>query len=230
MEYEIKNSIYSNKLAQEKDIKDFILEGSGGFRFDGSSMCMYNELDTRLGQKANFVLWCPETFPSDIEINWEFSPIAEPGLAIMFFSALGINGEDIFHESILKRNGEYDKYHSGDINCYHISYFRRMWESERCFHTCNLRKSAGFHLAAQGADPLPDVEDSSGFYSMRIAKLGGDIALYINDLPIFEYHDDGETFGKVLGQGKIGFRQMAPLNARYKNLVVNEISMLHPAK
>ena len=45
----------------------------------------------------------------------------------------------------------------------------------------------------------------------------------INDLTVFLWQDDGEEYGEVLGGGKIGFRQMAPMVGEYSNLKVYEI-------
>jgi len=46
------------------------------------------------------------------------------------------------------------------------------------------------------------------------------LSFAINELPIFTWIDDGETYGSLLTGGKIGFRQMAPLMAEYSNLTV----------
>ena len=152
--------VYENKLSCENDVKDFVLEGSAEIYFENGKMRMKNALSADLGQKSNFVYWCNEDFPSDVQIEWDFRPIEEPGLAILFFSAKGVNGEDLFDPSLQERDGQYNLYHSGDINAYHVSYFRRKWDEERGFHTCNLRKSKGFHLFVQGADPIPNCEDA----------------------------------------------------------------------
>lgn len=218
-----KELIYDNPLSCVEDIKDFVLEGSAKIYFADNKMRMKNELSADLGQKSNFVLWCNKDFPSDICIEWNFSPIEEPGLAIMFFAAKGCMGEDIFDKSLQKRDGQYNLYHSGDINVYHISYFRRKWEDERSFHTCNLRKSKGFHLAAQGADPIPNVEDALDKYHICITKKNGKIEFSINELTVFSWQDDGKTLGPVLEGGKIGFRQMAPMIGEYSDLKVYKI-------
>lgn len=214
------NLIYENPLSNPKDIEGFRLEGSAAITFPRGRMRMENLLNPSEGQKANFVLWCPEDFPGRIRITWDFWPIYEPGLCILFFAAKGIGGQSIFDPSLKKRTGEYEQYHHGDINAYHISYFRRKWEDERRFHTCNLRKSYGFHLVAQGADPIPSLPDAQGPYSLELIKDEGDISFYINDLLVLHWRDDGKTYGPVLQDGKIGFRQMAPLIAEYANLRV----------
>lgn len=212
--------IYENKLSCEKDVEGFVMEGSAQVYFENGRMRMKNSLSSELGQKANFVYWCPENFPDDVIIEWKFRPVEEPGLAILFFSASGVGGEDIFDEKLQKRDGQYNLYHSGDINAYHVSYFRRMWEDERAFHTCNLRKSKGFYLVAQGGDPIPDADECRDFYNMRVVKYKNTVAFYIDDLEIFNWQDDGKTYGKVLSGGKIGFRQMAPLIGEYSDLRV----------
>lgn len=212
--------IYKNKFSELEDIKDFILEGSAEFSFPNDRLRMQNSLDPSLGQKSNFVFWCPVEFPSNIKVTWDFYPIKEPGLCMIMFTARGINGKDIFDESLQKRNGEYFYYNNGDINTLHLAYFRRKAESERAFHLCNLRKSKGFHLVSQGADPIPNVEDCISPYKIKLIKYENEVAFYINDLKILHWIDDCETYGPAYGGGKIGFRQMAPLVAEYQNLEI----------
>lgn len=218
-----KNLIYKNNLSCMDDVKNFVLEGSAQIYFENNKMRMRNALSEELGQKSNFVFWCDKEFPSDIMIEWDFRPIEEPGLAIMFFCAKGCSGEDLFDNTLAPRDGQYDLYHSGDINAYHVSYFRRKWDEERNFHTCNLRKSKGFHLVAQGADPIPNCEDTMGSYHICVSKYKGRIDFSIDALTVFSWQDDGEAFGPVLDGGKIGFRQMAPLIGEYSNLKVYEL-------
>ncbi len=215
--------IYENALSSTEDIKGFRLEGSAEIYFEQNKMRMKNALPPELGQKSNFVLWCPEEFPADIMVEWDFRPIEEPGLAILFFSAAGCQGEDLFDSSLQTRDGQYHLYHSGDINAYHVSYFRRRYESERGFHTCNLRKSAGNHLVIQGGDPIPDCADALEEYHITLTKKNGKITFMINDLTVFTWQDNGVEYGPVHGGGKIGFRQMAPMIGEYSNFRVFEL-------
>ena len=215
--------IYENPLGQEEDIAEFILEGQADISFENNCMRLKNAKDNGLGQKANYVLWCPHTFPENLKITWEFKPVTDVGLCILFFAAEGKNGKDLFDTSLAKRTGEYPQYHSGDINTFHISYFRRKEPDERKFHTCNLRKSYGFHLVAQGADPLPSATDMADFYRLVVIKYQDRISFSIQDLCIVNYKDDGITYGAMLKKGKIGFRQLAPLTAEYRNLKVYEL-------
>lgn len=214
------NLIYDNPLASETDIKDFVLEGSAVASFPQGRLRLENALSAAEGQKANYVLWCPQNFPSDVYIQWDFWPVKEPGLSILFFAAQGRNGEDLFDASLAPRTGEYPLYHHGDINAFHVSYFRRKEPDERAFHTCNLRKSYGFHLVAQGGDPIPGVADAKGPYRAAVLKYKNTVRFFVNDLETFCFVDDGQTYGPLLEGGKIGFRQLAPMIGEYANLKV----------
>ncbi len=211
---------YENPLASEEDVRGWTLEGKAKISFENGCMRLENAMSAENGQKANYVFWCDREFPDDIMITWNFKPVREPGLAILFFAAKGRNGEDIFAEGLQKRTGEYPLYHHGDINAFHVSYFRRKEPDERQFHTCNLRKSYGFHLVAQGADPIPDVEDCVAPYRMKLIKRHDSVEFFVNDLKTFEFFDDGKTYGEKLNGGKIGFRQLAPMIGEYSELKV----------
>ena len=95
--------------------------------------------------------------------------------------------------------------------------------NESAFQTCNLRKSHGLRLVCQGADPLPSVQDAIPPYRIQLVKCADHVIFSINALEIFDWVDDGETYGPRLGGGKIGFRQMAPLIGEYANLLVRGV-------
>ena len=213
--------LYSNPLAGPADVAGWVAEGPLRLASHDGALELSGSLDDEeFGDHAHWTFWCPEEFPDGIRISWEFLPLAEPGLAMLFFSAVGHEGRDLFSAGLAPRTGYYPQYHSGDIDALHISYFRHKYESERAFRTCNLRKSAGFELVAQGADPLPPTGDAVDFYRMEVVKDGPRVAFSINGLTLFEWSDPSD---KVLGGGRIGFRQMAPLRAAYRNLSVEKI-------
>lgn len=220
--FEMGDLIYKNALASERDTERFVMEGDGAATFPLGRMRLESVRELSEGQTANIVFWCPEPFPDGVAISWSFRPIREPGLAILFFAARGRGGEHVLDPALAARCGPYEQYHHGDIDAYHVSYFRRMYASERRFRTCNLRKSYGFHLVAQGADPLPSVADCDQPYRLQLIKCGKDIRFSIDGLTIFHYADD-ESFGPVWGCGSIGFRQMAPLIAEYSDLQVHRV-------
>lgn len=218
-----------NPLAGAADVDGFRLEGDAEATFPEGRLRLASRRDPVEGQAANFVFWRPEAFPDHIAVSWEFRPLREPGLCILFFAARGGGGEDLFDPRVARRAGEYLRYHSGDIDALHVSYYRRRAPEERAFHVCNLRKSRGFHLVAKGADPLPSVADARPPYTLRLTKCGLLVAFAIDDLPIFDWTDDGRAYGRVLAGGKIGFRQMAPLVAEYANLRVHALEVQEEA-
>jgi hypothetical protein len=220
--------LYQNPLSQTADIAEWVMEGDGAVSFPTGKMRQESLRPREAGQAGNIVHWCPVTFPDHISISWDFQPLREPGLAILFFSALGLNGEDILRANLAKRNGPYEQYHHGDFNALHVSYFRRN-PQENEFQTCNLRKSFGFHLVTQGADPLPSVDFALNPYRIKVIKSGAHVSFHMRykeeSITIFSWEDDGTSYGPILGEGKIGFRQMTPLIAEYSNLVVRKIEL-----
>jgi hypothetical protein len=219
-------SDYVNDLGSPAALQGWIAEGPIRIDQGPSGVILSSEAgpgpDTDDG---HWTLWCPDGFTDDIRITWEFRPISEPGLAMLFFAATGHSPGGLFSPSQADRDGGYGQYHSGDIDALHVSYFRHKWPDERAFRTCNLRKSAGFHLVAQGADPLPPAGDATGFYRMAVEKRGPLVRFFVNELLLFAWHDDGTQGGPPRGGGHIGFRQMAPLVAEYRALAVTD---LHP--
>ena len=220
---------YHNALTTPAMIADWVIEGpahlaqgESGILLSSSSASASDDDEGDDPDGAHFTVWCPEYFGDDIRVDWEFRPVSEPGLAMLFFAAHGHSPGGLFSPEQHPRDGRYPQYHSGDLNALHVSYFRHKWVDERAFRTCNLRKSAGFHLVAQGADPLPPTEDAVGFYRLAIEKRGPDVAFFINDLPIFAWHDDG-ILSPVLAGGHVGLRQMAPLVAEYRNFSVTPL-------
>ena len=217
------NLIYENALSCAGDLREFTLEGKALASFPHSRLQLENAESAQLGQKANYVLWCKKAFPADMLLEIDFRPLREPGLAMLFFSASGRDGRDLFDPSLSPRTGEYVQYHHGDINAFHLSFFRRKEKDERSFHTCNLRKSYGFPLVAQGADPIPDADDADGLYTLALLKQGRDIRFAINGLEVLYFHDDGVQYGPLLQGGCIGLRQLAPMVGEYANLRVYDL-------
>ena len=226
-QYQTTELLYENPLDRPDAITDWIMEGDAAVTFPRGRMRMENAHDPEEVDVAHFVHWCPESFPDDIAVSWDFWPIAEPGLCMLFFAAQGRDGEDAHDPALDDRHGDYPEYHSGDIDALHASYYRRNTHgspfSERAFQTINLRKSHGFDLVARGGDPLPAVGNAEPPYELTVVKSGPDVAFYVEDLEVFRWRDDGETYGDVLGGGKIGFRQMAPFVGEYADLTVHAV-------
>ena len=209
-------SLYENPLASASDVAGFRMEGRAEATFPNGRLRLASE-------EGTFLFWCPEIFPDDVCLTWDFWPLHHSGLCMFFFAAKARGGEDIFAPGIAPRNGGYGQYHSGDINTLHLAYFRRKHPAERSLHTVNLRKSYGFHLVAQGADPIPMPECALPPYRLALWKTGPRVVFAINDLAVLDWVDDGETYGPVLAGGHIGFRQMAPMIGEYANFSVRPI-------
>ncbi|KAK7422185.1 hypothetical protein QQZ08_009653 [Neonectria magnoliae] len=217
MEATAEKLLYRNNFTSSDDIAGWVPEGPVRATVSNNTL----ELSGAGGIDDHFVYWVPQVFPDRIRITWEFSPVQEPGLAIFFFGAQAVDGGSIFDKDLAPRNGSYPQYHSSDIRTLHISYFRRRWPEERAFHLANLRKSPGFHLVSQGADPLPSVPDAKGaFYKVEVIKDKRDVRFSVNGLLLFSWEDVDRSTGPVVRGGRIGLRQMNPLVARYRNLEV----------
>jgi hypothetical protein len=214
--------IYENPLASASDVKDFILEGSAHVSFAEGRMVMENARPPEDGQDANFVHWCPEVFPRDIEISWDFTPLRLPGLCILFFGATGLAKDgspiSLFDPRLSLRAGRYEQYTSSDVSYLSLSYFRRRWEEEQRLHLVNLRAAPGFEMLAQGADPIPSEVGIGRTYAIRVRRKGPRVTMLIEDLPVLDWTAPDKC--AVPGAGNIGLRQMAPLKAAYANLRV----------
>ena len=213
-------SLYRKALAYPDDVADWRLEGSAAMTFPKKRLRLESVLAVIEGQKANFVLWCPVAFPDGVRIEFDFWPVREPGLAMLWFAARGRGGHDLFDPALSPRTGEYDQYRHGAIDAYHAAYFRR--GRPGAFQICNLRKSRGFHLVAQGGDPIPSLVYEPP-YRVRMLIRDGHIQFEIDELVVYAWHDDGSIGGPPLVGGYIGFRQMAPLVAEYGNLEVRRL-------
>jgi hypothetical protein len=224
MEYEIGETIYENPLSGPEDIAAWVIESGR----EGHPVITFPDGRMRLESDVHFLLWCPEEFPDNIAVSWDFQPRRDDGLAMFWIAARGRGGEDLFDSSLEERTGAYPQYHSGDIDALHVAYFRRNFHGEpleeRSFQTVHLRKSYGFHLAATAGDPIPSVRDVVGPYRIQVIKYGPHFRFSINDLVVLDWYDDGGETGPVLKGGKIGFRQMAGLIADYGNLRVNRVT------
>lgn len=225
--YETTELLYENPLAASDDILEWTLEGNAAITFPKGRMRMENTDDPEEVDQPHYVHWCPERFPDNIRISWDFWPLQEPGLCMIFFAATGLDGEHVLDDSLEERTGIYGQYMDGDIDTLHASYFRRNHHGEPKaeieFQTINLRKSKGFHLVQRGGDPIPSVKDANPPYQMEVVKYGPEVSISVDGLEVLQWVDDGESYGPVLEGGSIGFRQMAPTMGEYANLTVHAV-------
>jgi hypothetical protein len=187
---------------------NWVLEGPGILTMEDGRLRM-REGDNHI------VLWHRQTFPKDFVAEWEFTPNEVAGLCIVFFCASGRGGEDLFDPALQKRDGTFKLYHSGDLNCYHISYFRNTCARSP---NCALRKNWGFYRASCGYDVIP--LETGVTSKMTLVKRGAHIQLAINGHVSIDWVDDGVSRGPVWGAGKIGLRQMMTTDGYYDNFRV----------
>jgi rhamnogalacturonyl hydrolase YesR len=186
-------------------LQDWKLEG--GLRMsvaDGNLVLQSAPGSTQSEPNADhLVCWLTREMPADFLLEFTVRPEnRKQGLNIVFFNARGRRGESIFDPAIAPRDGLFKQYHSGDLNCYHVSY----WAAGR--GTANLRKNHGFHLVAEGKDLVTDGA-AGAFQTVRVYKRGGMIRCTVDDVISLAYDDDGTTFGPVwTHSGWIGLRQM----------------------
>lgn len=206
------------KLAEPSEVEDWVMEGPGELRFQDGWMQVASERPK--GPEGHLVFWPPPDLPGDFIAEWDFQLLEPDGLTIVFFCAKGRNGEDIFDPSLAKRKGAFPGYHSGDINCYHISYYANT-PDEPGRTTSNLRKNHGFYLVTNGpAGILPGSED---IHRVSLMKRGARVMLAIDGNTIIDFVDDGKTCGPILDGGKFGLRQMQWTRAQYRNLRVHAV-------
>ncbi|NLO05775.1 MAG: DUF1961 family protein [candidate division WS1 bacterium] len=194
--------------------QNWVLEGPGILTQEGGRLRM-QEPEPGTEGANNIVLWHRTETPKDYIAEWEFTPNEVAGLCIVFFSAKGRNGESIFDPALAPRDGTFTGYHSGDINCYHISYFRNTSTRQP---NAALRKNYGFYRAAEGYDWIP--LEAGVTSRITLVKRGAHIQFAVNDRISIDWVDDGVTRGGVWGAGHIGLRQMLTTDGWYDNFRV----------
>lgn len=206
--------LYENELATENDINGWVMEGPGVAEFANNWMHMYSPKE-----KDHHVFWCPEDFPASFIAEWELqNQETDAGLCIVFFSALGKNGESIFEPSFPKRDGTFKQYtKSKYFNNYHISYYAN-GKDTRAKEVGHLRKNRGFNKVQIGEPGIP--VESTEIHKMRLVKDGSHILCFVDGCKIIDWTDDGKEYGPVLKGGKIGFRQMKWTHFKYRNFKV----------
>jgi hypothetical protein len=210
--------LYSNTLATNEDTAGWRMEGEGQLEFTNGWMKMFSPK-----AKGHHVFWCPQEFPENFIAEWEVQNLyTKVGLCIVFFSAKGLNGEDIFASSLPKRKGTFKEYTKGAINNYHISYYANS-KDHPGRETAHLRKNKGFNLVQEIEPGIPIHSKDS--HKIQLVKFNGRILLFIDSRKVIDWQDDGQKLGKVLQNGKIGFRQMKWTQFLYRNFKVWECKL-----
>ncbi len=210
--------VYATQFDDPAEIEHWRLEGGFRKRIEGGRLVLENGPPPgEAGPEAkHLVCWLNRETPADFLLEFTYRPEdRRRGLAIAFVNARGRGGEGIFDSSLAPRDGTFSQYTNGDVDSYHVSY----WAGGR--GTANLRKNAGFYLAAIGEDYVTR-GPADAFQTVRIYKHGGRVRLTVDDLLALAFDDDGRTYGPVHAHsGWIGLRQMAHTrSAEYGHLKV----------
>lgn len=195
------NDLFANgKRVRKPEGVDWVLEGKGSAAVEQGRLHLKND-------SSHVVFWNTREFPADFLLEFGMSPVdSSMGLAIVFFAAIGLKGESIFDPDQPRRDGDFQTYHSGAINCYHTSYWATTEQGEPR-GTAHIRKNAGFHLVAMGKDFIAG--QGPGPHRVRVLKVGGKIQVEADGKIEVQWEDDGAAFGPALKEGLIGLRQMA---------------------
>jgi hypothetical protein len=179
---------------------DWVLEGKASARVENGRLFLKNDPD-------HLVFWNTREFPADLLIEFGVSPSdSNKGLNIVFFAAKGRDGGSIFDMGQPMRDGLFKTYHSGGLDCYHVSYWA-ITSSGETRGTSHIRKNHGFHLVAMGRDFIAG--QGAGPHRVRVLKLGNKITVEANGKIEVRWEDDGRTFGPVLKEGHAALRQMS---------------------
>jgi len=178
------------------------------------------------GPEGHIVHWCPAEVPKRFVADWDIQLRSPQGLCIVFFAAAGTHGEDIFSPELPKRTGAFTQYTRGAIDCYHISYIANT-PNQPGRITSNMRRNAGFHLVANG--PPGIAPGSQEVHGVRLIKDDAHVQLLVDGRVIIDFTDDGQQYGPVLGDGRIGFRQMQWTTAGYRALRIRGLAAPAPA-
>jgi hypothetical protein len=211
---DLKGELVVEETFDEPWEERWTLEGPGILTQEDGRLRM-QEPDPGEEGANHIVLWNNTELPGDFIAEWEFTPNNVEGLCIVFFCAKGINGESIFDPSLAERDGTFTGYTRGDINSYHISYFR---------NTCRrspdtaLRKNSGFWRCSAGYDFIP--WEAGVTSRLTLVKRGAHIQLAINGNVSIDWVDDGTSRGPVWGSGWFGLRQMMTTDGWYDNVRV----------
>ena len=199
---------------------DWVLEGKATARTEDGRLVLTND-------PGHLVFWNTRAFPADVLIEFGVSPAhANEGLNILFFAARGQDGGSIFDEKQPMRDGLFKTYHSGAIDCYHVSYWATGPGGEER-GTSHIRKNRGFHIVSMGRDFIAN--QGPGPHRVRLLKLGPEIIVEVGGKIAVRWKDDGTTFGPVLGDGLIGLRQMAHTGeCRYTYFKVHAVKPKSP--
>ncbi|HUW85176.1 MAG TPA: DUF1961 family protein [Phycisphaerae bacterium] len=207
--------IYENVFDSPLPDGQWVLEGPARLEVADGRLLIHNR------EGKHCVLWLKKRLPRDFVAAWDIQPSQVDGLAIVFLSAMGADGRDLFDPTLARRDsGEFPLYTRGDIRCYHFSYYAGRRGS------ANMRKNPGFYMIGMGPELIGSkmMTGATGPFRVVVVRRGERIECAVNGQRFLFFEDDGETYGPAHGAGYFGLRQMGHSRAiAYDNLVIRKL-------
>ena len=210
--------LYKSSMQDSESLKGWRMEGPIVKKFVDGACQLSSEFPNAPKPGAHIVYWAPQPFPANFVAEWEVKVESKNGLNIVFFAAQGVNGKDIFDESIKKRDGVFHKYTRSDINCYHISYYADNPILLPGRIASNLRKNSGFYLVNNGSMGIET--GNQAYHKMTLIKSANRIQMLVDGRVFMDYTGEEKKYGPLLGGGHIGLRQMQWSSCSYRNFKV----------
>jgi uncharacterized protein DUF1961 len=210
--------IYENKFDRPLKKDEWVAEGPMKMAVENEKLVVRNS--------DHVTFWLKKKLPRDFVAAWDFQPSQLEGLAIVFVSANGLNGKDLFDPTLKKRSGSFNQYVRGDIRSYHFSYYAGTRGS------ANGRKNPGLVMVAICKDLVSaDIKaGKKGPWRVAVVRRGNRIDLTVNNQRFLTFVDNPAIWGPAHGGGYLGLRQMKRSQMiSYDNLVVRKLRAA-PAK
>ncbi len=209
--------LYSCPLNCPEHFSEWLVDSGRVSFVDGWLRVASEAPESRDPNAGHTTFWCPFEAPDSFVAEWDFR-LVEEGLAITFFATRGIAGESPFDPRLPERHGEFIYYIKDRLLSYHTSYYS-------CGRgITNLRKNNRFWLIGTGKAGIP--HRSRDVHRLRLVKDEGHIQVLVDDGLILDCVDrNEERYGPRHTSGWLGFRQMRPGTADYRNLTIRT---LHP--
>jgi len=205
--------LYENAFDEPLAKDEWVLEGS-------TARVQVKDGRLHIHNTKDCVLWLKRKLPRDFVAAWDVQPGQIDGLTIVFFSAMGADGRDLFDPALARRDGGFNQYIRGDIRCYHCSYYAGRRGS------ANMRKNPGFYMVGMGPDLVGSrmMAGETGPFRVVLVRRGGRMECAIDGKRFLLFEDDGKTYGPIHGGGYFGLRQMFhSRRVAYDNLVIREV-------
>ncbi|MEE9443955.1 MAG: DUF1961 family protein [candidate division Zixibacteria bacterium] len=216
--------VYTSENDKGGGIEAWIVEGPGIIDTEDDVIYVRSKIpDPPDPSTGHFNFWCREDMPQSFVAEWEFKPVSEYGLAGVFFSATGENGEDIFDPALPVRDGHYPQYHSGAIASYFLFYYTNRKVNRTTDYSTSWLLKAN-NISSLGKGEMGIHPRRNEFSKVCLIKDNNRIQFSVNGRVTLDFTDPGnERWGPVLNGGKIGFRQMARTVAAYRKFKVWEL-------